>query len=120
MQDLPAIAVQSSLTDCMLLLYIVCERYPSARRYRDVFERVKSASTTMPNAHSGYNPRQDTGSLPDAPILHDLNQVWSDDLSHDLLQMIDEISGQAIDPFLGIAAQPDSTTSYPSSHVWWM
>ncbi|KAI0117437.1 fungal-specific transcription factor domain-containing protein [Daldinia grandis] len=37
------ISVEGSLTDCQILLYIVTERYPSARKYRDVFERIKSA-----------------------------------------------------------------------------
>ncbi|KAH8204367.1 hypothetical protein TruAng_001418 [Truncatella angustata] len=37
------INVDGSLTDCQLLLYIVAERYPSARRYRDIFERIKVA-----------------------------------------------------------------------------
>lgn len=107
--------VQHSLSDCMLLLYIICERYPSARRYRDVFERVKSASTTIPKAHTGFEMRNDAGSLPDAPTFHDPNQVWS----NDLLQMIDEMSGQAIDPFLGMAAPADPAMGYPLNNAWW-
>lgn len=107
--------IQHSLSDCMLLLYIICERYPSARRYRDVFERVKSASTSIPKAPSGYDMQHETGSLPDAPIYHDPNQVWS----NDLLQMIDEMSGQAVDPFLGMAAPPDTNMGYPFTNTWW-
>ncbi|KAI0482554.1 fungal-specific transcription factor domain-containing protein [Xylariaceae sp. FL0804] len=35
--------IEGPLTDCQILLYIVTERYPSARKYRDVFERIKTA-----------------------------------------------------------------------------
>lgn len=111
---------QQSLHDCMLLLYIVCERYPSARRYRDIFERVKEASTTTPTTQSDYGPRQDIGSLPDAPAFPDPTQTWSDGLSNDLLQMIDDMSGQAVDPFLGLGAQLDPNVRYPLNNTWWM
>lgn len=30
-----------SLTDCSIMLYVMTERFPSARKYRDVFERIK-------------------------------------------------------------------------------
>lgn len=35
--------MDKSLTDCQILLYIITERYPSARKYRDIFERIKTS-----------------------------------------------------------------------------
>ncbi|XXG93819.1 hypothetical protein Hte_000068 [Hypoxylon texense] len=48
--------IESPLTDCQILLYIVTERYPSARKYRDVFERIKSAIMNM-IAQGKHEPR---------------------------------------------------------------
>ena len=39
--------VDVPLTDCQILLYIITERYPSARKYRDVFERTKLAVMSL-------------------------------------------------------------------------
>jgi hypothetical protein len=50
------VSVDGPLTDCQLLLYIVTERYPSARKYRDVFERIKKAVLDM-IAQGKHEPR---------------------------------------------------------------
>ncbi|KAK9415284.1 hypothetical protein SUNI508_02132 [Seiridium unicorne] len=52
--------VEGPLTDCQLLLYIVTERYPSARKYRDVFERIKKAILDIiaQGKHEPRNPVQ--------------------------------------------------------------
>ncbi|KAI1846693.1 hypothetical protein JX265_009004 [Neoarthrinium moseri] len=50
------ISVDAPLTDCQLLLYIVTERYPSARKYRDVFERIKRAILDL-IAQGKHEPR---------------------------------------------------------------
>lgn len=50
------ISVDAPLTDCQLLLYIVTERYPSARKYRDVFERIKKSITDI-IAQGKHEPR---------------------------------------------------------------
>lgn len=49
---------EAPLTDCQLLLYIMTERYPSARKYRDVFERIKTAvlSVIAQGKHGPHNP----------------------------------------------------------------
>ncbi|KAI1390332.1 fungal-specific transcription factor domain-containing protein [Hypoxylon trugodes] len=54
------INVDGPLTDCQILLYIVTERYPSARKYRDVFERIKSAIMDIiaQGKHEPRNPVQ--------------------------------------------------------------
>ncbi|KAI1335982.1 fungal-specific transcription factor domain-containing protein [Xylariaceae sp. FL0016] len=52
------LSVDGALTDCQILLYIVTERYPSARKYRDVFERIKASILTMitQGKHQPRNP----------------------------------------------------------------
>ncbi|CAJ2501292.1 Uu.00g041450.m01.CDS01 [Anthostomella pinea] len=50
------LSVEGPLTDCQLLLYIVTERYPSARKYRDVFERIRSSILSM-IAQGKHQPR---------------------------------------------------------------
>ncbi len=110
--------VQQSFNDCQLLLYIICERYPSARRYRDVFERVKSAASTIRRPHTDSSSHSGIDYAP-TQLSNDANLGWSADLSSDLQQMIDEMSGPAIDPFLGLAALPDLNQDYPLTGLWW-
>lgn len=52
------INAEATLTDCQILLYIMTERYPSARKYRDVFERIKTAvlSVIAQGKHGPRNP----------------------------------------------------------------
>ncbi|RDW85138.1 hypothetical protein BP6252_02728 [Coleophoma cylindrospora] len=35
------------LTDCSIMLYVMTERWPSARKYRDVFEQIKDSVTGL-------------------------------------------------------------------------
>ncbi|KAK5174417.1 uncharacterized protein LTR77_001497 [Saxophila tyrrhenica] len=108
-----------SLNDCMLLLYIICERYPSARRYRDIFERVKSASAAAASQGIGIDSQKDVASIPDAHTVNDATHGWTSEFSNDLMQMIDEMTGQAIDPFLGVSSSLDSNMGYGSPGSWW-
>ncbi len=50
--------VDGPLTDCQILLYIITERYPSARKYRDIFERTKTTilSLIARGEHRPQNP----------------------------------------------------------------
>ena len=52
------INAETPLTDCQILLYIMTERYPSAKKYRDVFERIKTAvlSLISQGKHEPRNP----------------------------------------------------------------
>ncbi|RYP51832.1 hypothetical protein DL768_002908 [Monosporascus sp. mg162] len=50
------INTEESLTHCQLLLYIMTERYPSAKKYRDVFERIKTAVLSL-IAQGNHGPR---------------------------------------------------------------
>lgn len=34
--------VVGAISDCNVILYVIAERYPSARKYRDVFDRTKT------------------------------------------------------------------------------
>lgn len=52
--------VEKSLTDCQILLYIITERYPSARKYRDIFERIKTSILEL-IARGEHQPRNPVG-----------------------------------------------------------
>jgi hypothetical protein len=39
----PTFPLNGPLTDCSIMLYVMTERWPLARKYRDVFERIKEA-----------------------------------------------------------------------------
>jgi hypothetical protein len=45
------------LTDCSIMLYVMTERFPSARKYRDVFENIKTSVTEI-IAKSQTQPRK--------------------------------------------------------------
>ncbi|KAI1773936.1 fungal-specific transcription factor domain-containing protein [Hypoxylon cercidicola] len=85
--------VEDPLTGCQLLLYIVTERYPSARRYRDVFERIKSAvmGIVAQGKHEPRNP---------VPIdLHvqkgfaNLEGQWAPGIGADFSHMVNTMTG---------------------------
>ena len=58
MAPMNSINAETPLTDCQILLYIMTERYPSAKKYRDVFERIKTAvlSLIAQGKHEPRNP----------------------------------------------------------------
>jgi hypothetical protein len=39
----PTFPPNGRLTDCSIMLYVMTERWPLAKKYRDVFERIKEA-----------------------------------------------------------------------------
>ncbi|KXJ96076.1 fungal-specific transcription factor domain-domain-containing protein [Microdochium bolleyi] len=86
--------VDGPLTDCQLLLYIVTERYPSARKYRDVFERIKTTILTL-IAQGKHEPRNpvtlDTHMQTEFPTM--ANGQWGSGMNADLTFMINTMTG---------------------------
>ncbi|KAL7628553.1 hypothetical protein AAE478_000068 [Parahypoxylon ruwenzoriense] len=89
------ISVEGPLTDCQILLYIVAERYPSARKYRDVFERIKSAILNL-IAQGKHEPRN--------PVHIDQNiqkgfanaeTQWAPGIGADFSYMVNTMTGSA-------------------------
>lgn len=111
------LSVDAPLTDCQLLLYIVTERYPSARKYRDVFERIKTTILTL-IAQGKHEPRNPV-SL-DTQIQNEFPQMgttqWGSGMNADLSFMINTMTGNtaaATPPFdLGL----DPTASALMGH----
>lgn len=69
-----------SLTDCQLLLYVIAERYPSAKKYRDIFERLRTAIRELMQA-GNHQPGHPVPSLALDPSL--LQQDFADLLGHE-------------------------------------
>lgn len=86
--------VDGPLTDCQLLLYIVTERYPSARKYRDMFERIKTTISTL-IAQGKHEPRipvsLDTHMQTEFPQM--AVPQWGSGMNADLSFMINSMTG---------------------------
>jgi hypothetical protein len=39
--------VTGPISDCNIMLYVMTERWPAARKYRDVFEQIKTSVTDV-------------------------------------------------------------------------
>ncbi|KAI1758781.1 fungal-specific transcription factor domain-containing protein [Hypoxylon sp. FL1150] len=85
--------VESPLTDCQILLYIVTERYPSARKYRDLFERIKSAVMGI-IAQGKHKPRHP---VPIDPNIQkgfaNLEGQWAPGMGADFFYMVNTMTG---------------------------
>ncbi|KAI0007454.1 fungal-specific transcription factor domain-containing protein [Xylariaceae sp. FL0662B] len=109
------LSVEGPLTDCQILLYIFTERYPSARKYRDVFERIKTAILGI-IAQGKHEPRhpvhidtnvQDTFASPDGQ--------WGPGMGADLSYMINAMTGNAAaTPVFDMGMNPATTMQHPS------
>jgi len=92
------ISIDASLTDCQILLYIITERYPSARKYRDIFERIKTAILGL-IARGEHEPRNPVDHLMDDADLRarvaTLGGAWGmSGMGADFSQMISQMTGQ--------------------------
>ncbi|KAH9897468.1 fungal-specific transcription factor domain-containing protein [Xylariomycetidae sp. FL2044] len=87
------IHVEAPLSDCQLLLYIITERYPSARKYRDVFERIKSAILNIiaQGKHQPRNPVNLGGNAQDT--FNPVQQQWGPGMGEDFSFMINTMAG---------------------------
>ncbi|KAI2619534.1 fungal-specific transcription factor domain-containing protein [Hypomontagnella submonticulosa] len=104
------LSVDGPLTDCQILLYIVTERYPSARKYRDVFERIKSSimGIIAQGKHEPRNPVQIDPNVQKG--FANFEGQWSPGMGADFSYMVTTMTGNAaaVPPFdLGM----DPTTS---------
>ncbi|KAI1376409.1 fungal-specific transcription factor domain-containing protein [Hypoxylon crocopeplum] len=115
------ISVDGPLTDCQILLYIVTERYPSARKYRDVFERIKSAILNI-IAQGKHEPRNPVQIDPNVQKgFANLEGQWAPGMGADFSYMVNTMTGNAMaappfdldmDPATGlVGGHPDQNTS---------
>ncbi len=94
--------VDGPLTDCQLLLYIITERYPSARKYRDIFERIKTTITSL-IARGEHRPRGPVDMDADMRVrCAALEGSWGmTGIGADFSQMISQMTGREIRARLG-------------------
>ncbi|KAI1082921.1 fungal-specific transcription factor domain-containing protein [Whalleya microplaca] len=105
------LSVDSPLTDCQILLYIFTERYPSARKYRDVFERIKTAISNLiaQGKHEPRHPVHIDTSVQDAFTNPEAN--WGPGMGADLSYMINTMTGNATaTPSFDMGMDPAATT----------
>lgn len=89
-----------ALTDCSIILYVMTERWPASKKYRDLFEVVKT-SVLDAIAEGRHMPRTAVSSLKDdmQTSLHNGGlhvNFTTETLSDDLEQMISDITGEQI------------------------
>ncbi|KAI1633042.1 fungal-specific transcription factor domain-containing protein [Biscogniauxia mediterranea] len=117
------INVDGPLTDCQLLLYIVTERYPSARKYRDVFERIKTAVLSL-IAQGKHQPRNPVAIDPNTQEgVSNLQSTWGPGMGDDFSYMINTMTGNATSPTFDMGMDPTSAgligrhPSHPTQHM---
>lgn len=105
-----------TLSDCQLLLYIIAERYPSSRKYRDLFERIKS-SLVQGIANGGQHRHSQIQLDPDAQEnFRGVIDGWPQYATDEFAQMLSDITGQLPDPLAGFT-MPGGTVDM-SSNTW--
>ncbi|KAI1496216.1 fungal-specific transcription factor domain-containing protein [Biscogniauxia marginata] len=118
------VSVDGPLNDCQLLLYIVTERYPSARKYRDVFERIKTAVLSL-IAQGKHQPRNPVPIDPNTQEgVTNLQSTWGPGMGDDFSYMISTMTGSAATtPPFDMGMDPTTTglvgrhPSQPTPHM---
>ncbi|KAI1454265.1 fungal-specific transcription factor domain-containing protein [Annulohypoxylon moriforme] len=109
------ISVEGPLTDCQILLYIVTERYPSARKYRDVFERIKSSimGIIAQGKHEPRNPVQIDPNVQKG--FASFEGQWAPGMGADFSYMVNAMTGNMTVPQFDLTMDP-STTGLVGGH----
>lgn len=95
---------EGPLTDCQILLYIITERYPSARKYRDIFERIKGSILSL-IARGEHQPRNPVDLDADMRArVATLEGTWAvNGMGNDFSQMINVMTGGQLSAESGAA-----------------
>ncbi|RDW88310.1 hypothetical protein BP6252_00342 [Coleophoma cylindrospora] len=91
-----AIKYMSSLSDCSIMLYIMTERWPIIRRYREVFEAIKRSVLHL-IAEDKHQPRQAIPIIADdvRTTIQGLEVNMAENINKDdLEQMIGDMTGE--------------------------
>lgn len=89
------LTTEPALGDCQLLLYVIAERYPSAKKYRDIFERLRLAISVLMQAgmhQPGHPVALDESMQQD--LFAGLEDTWPDGMSSDFTDIINTMTGQ--------------------------
>ncbi|KAK8027234.1 hypothetical protein PG991_004290 [Apiospora marii] len=103
------LTVDAPLTDCQLL-FIVTERYPSARKYRDVFERIKKTIMSLV-AQGKHEPRNPVVIEPPVQegFKHFATQWGQGGMGADFSYMINTMTGNVTTPPFDFSMDSTST-----------
>lgn len=87
-----------ALTDCSIILYVMTEKWPAGRKYRDLFESIKK-SVLDAIAEGKHNPRTAVTSMKNdmQNTLHGIQvNTTTESIREDLEQMISDMTGEPI------------------------
>jgi hypothetical protein len=85
-----------ALTDCSIILYVMAERWPTGRKYRDLFESVKK-SVVDAIGEGKHMPRIPVTAMTDdtkTTLLDFQDNPTTDSIYEDLEHMICDMTGQ--------------------------
>lgn len=85
-----------ALTDCSIILYVMTEKWPAGKKYRDLFESVKS-SVLDAISEGKHVPRTAVATMDNGTktILYSLQESpTADNMYDDLNTMISDMTGQ--------------------------
>ncbi|EXJ82048.1 hypothetical protein A1O1_08117 [Capronia coronata CBS 617.96] len=109
----------SALTDCSIILYVMAERWPPSRKYRDLFEAVKK-SVIQAIEEGKHIPRTAVTSMKgdmQKPLqsLHDDTPM--DSVTDDLQQMISDMTGETISFWDDTNIGMDDASAVPAAQL---
>lgn len=105
----------NALTDCSIILYVMAERWPASRKYRDLFEAVKK-SVIEAIEEGKHMPRKAVTSMKDdmqTPLQRLDADTTMESVTDDLQQMISDMVGETI------SIWPDTDVGMDDSTTFW-
>jgi hypothetical protein len=113
------LASATALSDCQLLLYVIAERHPSAKKYRDIFERLRATVIDLVEAgkhRPGHPVTLDFGMQQD---FAGMESSWPYGMSSDFTQIISTMTANDFRTHLfHPTGQPMDGTSDSQNPSW--
>jgi hypothetical protein len=108
-QELFSITNSNSMNACSIVLYIITERWPGAKKYRDMYETVKQ-SVLESIDESKYEPRRAIKRL-NPGIFNSMNR--NEEGREEVTRMVADMAGESVNPVDGV----DFTSSGAAPYV---
>jgi hypothetical protein len=95
--NLDTFSIMNDLGACSTVLFLIAERWQSAKRYRDAFEALVKATMAYKKRHATAHPDPNHSNTPldvgaDGRALFEAN-IWGDDEGSGWRRMLGEITG---------------------------
>ncbi|KAF2400581.1 hypothetical protein EJ06DRAFT_581691 [Trichodelitschia bisporula] len=91
-QEVFSITTSNDMNACSIVLYIITERWPGAKRYRDMYEAIKQSVFESIETHA-YEPRRAIRSM-DTALIGSLDQ--SEEGGKEVSRMVADMAGEPI------------------------